>query len=91
MRNIYAYMCAYEMYIFHTELIAAADTSSCWMSSGAEECPLDILGCEHTGRDVFTVSKSLLEDLKLRRRSEITLEFGITSLLAETGHSQDSD
>jgi hypothetical protein len=82
------------MYIFHTELMAAADASSCWMSSGAEEaekCSLDTLGCEHTGRDVFTVSKSLLEDLKLRRRSEITLEFGITSLLAETGHSQDSD
>jgi hypothetical protein len=82
------------MYIFHTELMAAADASSCWMSSGAEEaeeCSLDTLGYEHTGRDVFTVSKSLLEDLKLRRRSEITLEFGITSLLAETGHSQDSD
>jgi len=80
MRNIYAYMCANEMYLFHTELTVVAGTLRIWMSSELEECPVDIFGCE-----VAPISRSLFDDLKLRRG------FGFNCLLAERGHSQDSD
>jgi hypothetical protein len=71
-------------FLFHTELIVLAGTSSCWMLSEEEDCSLEILGFEH----LSSVSISLLENLK-SRRSEITLEFGGNRFLAETGHSQE--
>jgi len=57
------------------------------LSSGEEEDSLEDLG-----RDAAPVSSiSLLQDLKVRRRSEIIVVFGFTFLFAETGQSQDSD
>lgn len=75
-------MCANEVYLFHTELTVVAGTLRIWTSSSseAEECPVDILGCE-----VALISRSLFEDLKLRRG------FRFNCLLAERWHSQDSD
>jgi ABC-type microcin C transport system duplicated ATPase subunit YejF len=74
--------------LIHTEFIVLDESSSCWMSSRAEEC---LFLFEDLRRDAVLVSLSLVEDLKVRRRLKVVPEFGNKFLLAETGHSQDSD
>jgi hypothetical protein len=56
------------------------------MSSGTEEFLFEDLR-----RDDVPVPISLVEDLKVRRRSKVVPDLGIIFLLAETGQSQDSD
>jgi len=75
-------------------LIVWAGTLSFWMRSGAEgaaERRLVIWGREHLDKDVVPVSTGTLEDLKVRRRSEIIVDFGFNFLLGETRQSLDSN
>lgn len=54
----------------------------------AEQCSLDIRGCEHLETGIFSISASLFADA---RRVEIILEPELKCFLEEGGHSQEQD